>query len=184
MTGALISSPKSWKIGKHITNRWHYSYIIHLNVQWTMIRSAIHFKFGTTYLCTRSVYYSSKCFLTYYQPLKNISNRTLYKTHRTLTGVRGEKHFTLGNPNPTGAIQHFLSGNHGLRFGGADSHQNHLTVGWKQPTQWTSPDWPPSSPRLRLEILTMNVTNRIGSQGQPCRMATPTVNIFDFVQRI
>ena len=41
-----------------------------------------------------------------------------------------------------------------------------------------------SSPRLRLEILSVKITNRIGDKGQPWRSPTPTENVFDFVPRM
>ncbi|XP_037602146.1 A disintegrin and metalloproteinase with thrombospondin motifs 17 isoform X2 [Sebastes umbrosus] len=41
-----------------------------------------------------------------------------------------------------------------------------------------------SSPRLRLEILSMKFTNRIGDKGQTWRRPSPTGNVFDFVPSI
>ncbi|KAK0144409.1 hypothetical protein N1851_017229 [Merluccius polli] len=92
-------------------------------------------------------------------------------------------------PNPKGAIHHFPAENHGLRLGGADSHPDCFTLGCKPPSvHWSLrsdeankttssaksrdailrfPNWTLSSPRLPLEILSMNITNRIGEKGQP-----------------
>lgn len=41
-----------------------------------------------------------------------------------------------------------------------------------------------SSPQLRLEILSMSITNRIQDKGQSWRGQTPIDNVSDFVQRM
>ncbi|KAI3364832.1 hypothetical protein L3Q82_001018 [Scortum barcoo] len=98
--------------------------------------------------------------------------------------------------------------NHGLGFGGADSHPSRFTLGCK-PLQYTCAEGPglmkptgqhhpqkaemkscgsqtglPPAPGpwlLRLEILSIKIMNRTGDKGQPCRSPTCTGNRSDLL---
>ena len=59
----------------------------------------------------------------------------------------------------------------------------HLQKAEKQ-SDLRSPSWTLSSPQLCLEILSMNITDRIIEKGQPWRSTTPTENESDLLPRI
>ena len=101
------------------------------------------------------------------------------------------------SPNPEGASHLFLVENHGLGFGGADSHPSRFTLGCKPPQDMLEvparrsqqdhiipssiPNQIPSGPWLRLEILSIKIMNRTGDKGQPCRSPTCTGNRSDLL---
>ena len=98
-------------------------------------------------------------------------------------------------PDPEKALLLFPAENHSLRFGGADFYPGRFTLGCKpiqrepQVTgrrsqqdhiickeQRTDPNRTPSTPCLRLDILSIKVINRIGDKGQPWWIPTLTGN--------
>jgi len=56
---------------------------------------------------------------------------------------------------------------------------HHLQTEQRRPTNLTC-----STPRLRLDILSMKITNGTGDKGQPWRSPTPTGNVSDILPRM